>query len=67
MLLGMLDLTAAFDCVDHNILLLRIERVFRLGPSIWLRARLAAVVSDRPDSVRRLSRGSMLKQEGQHR
>ena len=33
-------LSAAFDCVDHNILLLRLERVFRLSGHVlsWLRS-----------------------------
>ena len=48
-LLGLLDLSAAFDCVDHNILLLCLER-----GTIWSDVHLAAVVSDRPDSVYRL-------------
>jgi len=47
-MLGMLDLSAAFDCVDHSILLLHLER-----GTIWSDAHLAAVVSDRPDSVHR--------------
>jgi len=30
----------AFDCVDHNILLLRLERVFRISGHVlsWLRS-----------------------------
>jgi len=51
-LFGLLDLSAAFDCVDHNTLLLHASRAsFR---TIWSGAHLAAVVSVRPDSVRRL-------------
>jgi len=39
-LLGLLDLTAAFDCVDHDLLLLRLERKFGLTGSVleWTRS-----------------------------
>ena len=40
MVLGMLNLSAAFDCFDHNILLLRLERVFGVSGQVltWLRS-----------------------------
>jgi len=39
-LLGLLDLTAAFDCVDHELLLLRLERKFGLAGCVlkWTRS-----------------------------
>ncbi len=41
-LLGMLDLSAAFDCVDHEILLTRFERSFGIASSAisWIRSYL---------------------------
>ena len=42
-LLGMLDLSAAFDCVDHDILLNRLEISFGFADSVldWMRSYLA--------------------------
>ena len=42
-LLGLLDLSAAFDCVDHDILLSRLERTFGIdGLALeWIRSFLA--------------------------
>ena len=39
----LLDLSAAFDCVDHEILLARLERTFRLSGNVlcWLRSFLS--------------------------
>ena len=39
-LLGLLDLSAAFNCVDHDILLQRLENVFGLaGMALgWIRS-----------------------------
>ena len=48
-LLGLLDLSAAFDCVDHTILLQRLERTFGItGDALqWIRSFL----SDRTQQV----------------
>ena len=41
-LLGMLDLSAAFNCVDHDILLNRLETSFGFADSVldWIRSYL---------------------------
>ena len=42
-LLALLDLSAAFDCVDHDILLMRLQRSFGLSGCVidWIRSFLA--------------------------
>ena len=48
-LLGLLDLSAAFDCVDHDILLSRLEKTFGIGGSAlkWI----ASFLSGRTQQV----------------
>jgi len=48
-LLGLLNLSAAFDTVDHDILLVRLESSFSIGGSVlaWLKSFL----SDRQQAV----------------
>ena len=43
-LIGLLDLSAAFDCVDHDILLIRLEKTFGIDklPLAWIRSFLTA-------------------------
>ena len=48
-LLGLLDLSAAFDCVDHDILLQRLEIVF--GPTDTALDWIRSFVSGRTQQV----------------
>ena len=48
-LLGLLDLSAAFDCVDYEILLRRLRSKFRVCP--WIRLRLDFIISTRAFSA----------------
>ena len=58
-LLALLDLSAAFDCVDHTILLQRLERTFGIGDRAlsWI----SSFLSDRTQQV---SFGGMLSAIG---
>jgi len=46
-LLALLDLSEAFDCGDHVILLFRLESKFGMGGVVLAVARIRYVLSDR--------------------
>jgi hypothetical protein len=58
-LLGLLDLSAAFDCVDHDILLHRLQKAFGIGGSAlkWIRSFLV-------DRSQQVSYGGQLSADG---
>ena len=53
-LLGLLDMSAAFDCVDHDLLLQRLQLWFGLIGVVleWIRSFLRVAVIRRPTRIR---------------